>query len=172
MWSEAQKFERLSVIVPIFARRLHRPSHANVRRPPSDLRTTNGLVSNLDDPASRAMSFATARRNGGPDSRHRRRVSSGTVVNGLMYILATVAILNISGGNDSIHQQTWVSENVPLLARLLSASSPAVNGSPPCMGRLKSSTNFMVLPLYMPMAIGGDWPTPTSPHPGRRPPIT
>jgi hypothetical protein len=32
------------------------------------------------------------------------------------------------------------------------------------MGRLKSSANFMVLPLPFVLAIGGDRPTPIDPH--------
>ena len=35
---------------------------------------------------------------------------------------------------------------------------------PPYMGRLKSSANFMVLPLPFVLAIGGDRPTPIDPH--------
>jgi hypothetical protein len=41
-----------------------------------------------------------------------------------------------------------------------------INRSPPYMGRLKSSANFMVLPFFVPfvLAIGGDRPTPIDPH--------
>jgi hypothetical protein len=68
-----------------------------------------------------------------------------------------------------------IDENVPLLALDLSATSSLsllsrvvarrVNRSPPYMGRLKSSANFMVLPFFVPfvLAIGGDRPTPIDP---------
>jgi len=51
---------------------------------------------------------------------------------------------------------------VPLLALdLLARIVPVrINARPPYMGRLKSSANFMVLPLPFVLAIGGDRPTP------------
>jgi hypothetical protein len=60
-----------------------------------------------------------------------------------------------------MHQQALgIDENVPLLALDLLSRVVArrINRSPPYMGRLKSSANFMVLPFFVPfvLAIGGD----------------
>src|SRR6478735_10457021 len=79
--------------------------------------------------------------------------------------------------NDGMNQQALrIDENVPILALDLSATSSLsllsrvvarrINRSPPYMGRLKSSANFMVLPFFVPfvLAIGGDRPTPIDPH--------
>ena len=82
---------------------------------------------------------------------------------------AAVAILNVSGMNDGMNQQALrIDENVPLLALDLLSRVVArrINRSPPYMGRLKSSANFMVLPFFVPfvLAIGGDRPTPIDPH--------
>ena len=80
---------------------------------------------------------------------------------------AAVAILNVSGMNDGMNQQALrIDENVPLLALDLLSRVVArrINRSPPYMGRLKSSANFMVLPLPFVLAIGGDRPTPIDPH--------
>ena len=79
---------------------------------------------------------------------------------------AAVAILNVSGMNDGMNQQALrIDENVPLLALdLLSVVARRINRSPPYMGRLKSSANFMVLPLPFVLATGGDRPTPIDPH--------
>jgi len=68
-----------------------------------------------------------------------------------------------------MHQQALrIDENVPLLALDLLSRVVArrINRSPPYMGRLKSSANFMVLPFFVPfvLAIGGDRPTPIDPH--------
>jgi hypothetical protein len=66
-----------------------------------------------------------------------------------------------------MHQQALgIDENVPLLALDLLSRVVArrINRSPPYMGRLKSSANFMVLPLPFVLAIGGDRPTPIDPH--------
>jgi hypothetical protein len=82
---------------------------------------------------------------------------------------AAVPILNVSGMNDGMNQQALrIDENMPLLALDLLSRVVArrINRSPPYMGRLKSSANFMVLPFFVPfvLAIGGDRPTPIDPH--------
>ena len=88
---------------------------------------------------------------------------------GRHYEYAAVAILNVSGMNDGMNQQALrIDENMPLLALDLLSCVVArrINRSPPYMGRLKSSANFMVLPFFVPfvLAIGGDRPTPIDPH--------
>jgi hypothetical protein len=58
--------------------------------------------------------------------------------------------------NDGVKQEAYcVDKNVPLLALdLLARIVPVrINARPPYMGRLKSSANFMVLPLPFVLAI-------------------
>jgi hypothetical protein len=71
--------------------------------------------------------------------------------------------------NDGMNQQALrIDENVPLLALDLLSRVVArrINRSPPYMGHLKSSANFMLLPFFVPfvLAIVGDRPPPIDPH--------
>jgi hypothetical protein len=67
-------------------------------------------------------------------------------------------------------QALRIDENMPLLALDLLSRVVArrINRSPPYMGRLKSSANFMVLPFFVPLVlaiavvIGRRRSTPTS----------
>jgi len=69
--------------------------------------------------------------------------------------------------HDGVDQQALrIDENVALLALNLFSRivTRRIDRRPPYMGRLKSSANFMVLPLPFVLAIGGDRPTPIDPH--------
>jgi hypothetical protein len=72
---------------------------------------------------------------------------------------AAVAILNVSGMNDCMHQQALrIDENVPLLAPDLLSCVVArrINARPPYMGRLKSSANSWCF-LFVPLVLAIEW---------------